>query len=174
MKEPLRYGLILGLICFLAAGLLSLVNFITTPKIMAQEALELENSLKEVIPGGILFEPLRSNNETAYYKVLDKNKLLIGVIFKTSARGYSGVIDTLAGMTIEGKIIAIKVLNQNETPGLGSRITEPDFTGQFKGKFDSDLKNIQAITGATISSKAVIDSVKNKASEIMELLKNAK
>ncbi|MBU2258698.1 MAG: hypothetical protein KJ926_06220, partial [Candidatus Omnitrophica bacterium] len=103
MKEPLRYGLILGLICFLAAGLLSLVNFITTPKIMAQEALELENSLKEVIPGGILFEPLRSNNETAYYKVLDKNKLLIGVIFKTSARGYSGVIDTLAGMTIEGK-----------------------------------------------------------------------
>lgn len=174
MKEPLRYGLILGLICFLAAGLLALVNFLTTSKIMAQEALKQENSLKEILPEGIFFEPLRLNSDTAYYKVLDKNKRLIGVVFKASAKGYSGMIDTLAGMTVEGKITAIKILSQNETPGLGSRITEPGFTGQFKGKFNPDLKDIQAITGATISSKAVIDSVKNKASEIMELLKNAK
>jgi Na+-translocating ferredoxin:NAD+ oxidoreductase subunit G len=172
MKEPLRYGLILGLICFLAASLLALVNFLTTPKIMAQEILKQENGLKEISPEGIFFEPLRSNNETAYYKVFDINKVLIGVVFKARALGYSSMIDTLAGMTVEGKITAIKVLNQNETPGLGSRISEPDFTGQFKGKFIPDLKDIQAITGATISSKAVIDSVKSKASKIMELIKN--
>ncbi len=172
MKEPLRYGLILGLICFLAAGLLAGVNFLTAAKIMAQEAIKQENGLKEVLPEGIYFEPMILNNETAYYKVLDKNKRLIGVVFKTSAKGYSSMIETLAGMTVGGKITAIKVLSQNETPGLGSRIADPDFTGQFKDKFNPDLKDIQAITGATISSKAVIDSVKNKASEIIELIKN--
>lgn len=172
MREPLRYGLILGLICFLAAGLLAGVNFLTTPRIIAQESLEQESGFKELLPEGIFFEPATFNNEIVYYKALDKNKRLTGIVFKAESKGYSSVINTLVGMTIKGKVTAIKILSQNETPGLGSRVSDPGFTGQFKGKPVPELNDIQAITGATISSKTVIDSVKNKASEIMELLKN--
>jgi electron transport complex protein RnfG len=75
-------------------------------------------------------------------------------------------------MTKDGTITAIKILNQNETPGLGARIIEPEFTRQFSNKDLSALNDIQAITGATISSRAVIEAVKKKAGEIKELIKN--
>jgi len=77
----------------------------------------------------------------------------------------------MAGMDVQGKITAIKVLSQNETPGLGSQVSGLSFTSRFSGKSIPDLENIQAITGATISSGAVIDSVKKKAEEIRSLLK---
>ncbi|MFH1398105.1 MAG: RnfABCDGE type electron transport complex subunit G [Candidatus Omnitrophota bacterium] len=174
MKESLRCSLTLSLICFLAAGLLALVNFFTISKIMAQETLKEESSLKEVLPEGISFEPMKLNNETVYYKAVDKNIKLVGIAFKAVIQGYSGTITTLVGMNTKNKITAIKILNHSETPGLGSQINEPNFTGRFIDRSVSEMSDIQAITGATISSKAVIDSVKNKASEITELLKNAK
>ena len=77
-------------------------------------------------------------------------------------------------MDAQGKISVIKVLDQNETPGLGGMVSDVSFTSRFSGKNISDLDGIQAITGATISSRAVIDSVKKKAEVIQSLLKNEK
>ena len=74
-------------------------------------------------------------------------------------------------MDTQGKLIAIKVLSQNETPGLGGQVADASFTSRFSGKNISDLNDIQAITGATISSRAVIDLVKKKAEEVLSLLK---
>lgn len=75
-------------------------------------------------------------------------------------------------MTLDGKITAIKVTNLSETPGLGSRVAEPDFLGRFSHRKISELSQVEAVTGATISSRAVIDSVKKKAEEVAKLLKN--
>jgi len=174
MKEMVRYGMILAVICAVAAGLLAGVNSLTKPKIIAQAQAEEEASLKEVIPDAEHFEAIKSADIILYYKAYSKEKKLVGVAFKTSAKGYSSQIDTMVGMTVYGTITAIKILNQNETPGLGSRVTESGFTGQFNKKNIPDLNTVEAITGATISSKAVIDSVKNKAEEIIQLLKNGK
>jgi electron transport complex protein RnfG len=170
VKEMIRYGFILAIICIVAAGLLAGINTLTKPRIIAQAQAEEEASLREVLPLGAHFEAVKSQDSIVYYNAQDKAGKLIGVAFKTSGKGYSGTIETMAGMLKDGTITAIKILNQNETPGLGARVSEPDFTGQFKNK--RDLVNVQAITGATISSKAVIDSVEKKAQEIKGLIKN--
>ncbi len=172
MKETLRYGFILAMICVVASGLLAGMNSLTKPKIIAQAQGEEKTALREVMPQGEYFEPIKKGEDIIYYKVHNKDGKFIGVAFKASGKGYSSVIDTLVGMSQDGSITAIKILNQNETPGLGLRIAESSFTGKFTNKNIQDLTGIQAITGATISSKAVIDSVKKKAEEIRDLIKN--
>ena len=77
-------------------------------------------------------------------------------------------------MTRDGIISAIKILSQNETPGLGAKVVEPDFTRGFSNKKLTELNDVKAITGATISSHAVIDSVKKKAEEIRGIIKDEK
>jgi electron transport complex protein RnfG len=172
MKEMIRYGFILALICIVAAGLLAAVNSLTKSRIITQVQAEEEASLKEVIPEAEYFEPVKSEDEIIYYKALDKTKKIIGAAFKAQGKGYSSTIETMVGMRQDGSIIAIKVLSQNDTPGLGARVVESSFTDQFRDK--KDLSDIQAITGATISSKAVIDSVKKKSLEVISLIKNEK
>jgi Na+-translocating ferredoxin:NAD+ oxidoreductase subunit G len=164
MKETFKFGFILGFICIIAAGLLAWIDILTKPKILAQEKLEEKLSLKAVFPLADRFEEVREGGEIDYYKAFDAKGELLGYAFKATERGYSGEVKTIAGMRKDGEIAAIKVLFHNETPGLGSRIAADDFTNRFKGI--SDLSKVEAITGATISSKTVIDSVKNRAEEV--------
>lgn len=173
MKEMIRYGFILGLICLIASGLLAGINSLTKARIIAQAQGEEEASLKEVIPEATHFESVKSKeDEVIYYKAYDQNRKLVGIAFKASGKGYSSTVETMVGMKIDGTINFIKILGQNETPGLGQRIVEPAFTSQFTNKDIQGLDEVQAITGATISSKAVIDSVRKKAEEIKTLIKN--
>lgn len=169
MREAVRYGFILSLICVVASASLSVVNSFTKPRIIAQVKAEEEIGLKEVLPEAGDFRPVRSEDETIYYKAYRKAKF-VGVVFKAGGKGYSSTIETMVGMLKDGTVTAIKMLSQNETPGLGSRIAESGFIGQFVNK--KNLNDIQAITGATISSRAVIDAVRIKAEEIKELIKD--
>jgi electron transport complex protein RnfG len=206
IPENIRYIITLALICFATASLLSGVYFLTRPKILQQKQKAQEEALKEVVPSAEYFEPITEDNKVIYFKAYassDKRKLL-GYAFKTEAQGYSSTIEAMAGMDTKGKISGIKILAQNETPGLGAKINEvlvaktlwqaigeyfssekrkdqisaePWFCAQFKGKNIEDLvvvktqtdKNIQAITGATISSEGLTDSVREKAKEILIL-----
>lgn len=172
MREIMRYGFILALICVVAAGLLSGVNAFTRAKIAAAAQAEEDAGLKEVLPGAIKFVAVRLDKDILYYKALDTRDKIAGFVFKAGAKGYSSVIQTLAGMFINGRISAIKVISQNETPGLGSRVSENKFTGQFNNQDSLNLSGVQAIAGATISSRAVMNSVMKKAQEVKELIKN--
>jgi electron transport complex protein RnfG len=174
MREIVRYGLTLSLICAVASASLAVVNSITRPMIIAQVQAEEGGSLKEILPEATHFEPVKSGNDIIYYKAYDKDGKFIGAAFKASAKGYSSTIEAVAGLTLDGKITAIKIVNQNETPGLGARITDSSFTGQFTNKNIQGLNEVQAISGATISSRAVIDSVSSKAQQIKELIKDGK
>lgn len=174
MKEMARYGFILALICIIAAGLLAGVNTLTRSKIVAQVLAEEQAALKEVMPQAVKFTEVKSGQEILYYRALDSQDKLVGFVFKASGKGYSSVIETLAGMFPDGKISAIKVVSLNETPGLGMRVTENSFTSQFNNQDALSLSGVQAITGATISSNAVMNSVIKKAQEIKELIKNEK
>lgn len=172
MKEMLRYGLILAIICIVAAALLAGINSFTRPRIIAQAQAEEETSLKEVLPEAADFQAVKRQDEVLYHKGLDKKGKIIGAAFKASGQGYSSTIETMVGMLKDGTITAIKVLSQNETPGLGAQVSEAKFTNQFMHKNIQGISSVQAITGATISSKAVIDSVRNKAEEIKALIEN--
>ncbi len=175
MKILIRYGFILGIICLLSAGLLAVVNAIAGPKILAQGLEQEQKTLSLVLPFAERFEAVKSKeNEVIFYKGFDKDNNLIGVAFKAEAKGYSSVIETMAGITLDGKIIAIKVINQNETPGLGSKITQADFIDQFKGQNSRELGGVEAITGATVSSGALIHSVKQKAAQVLKVLEDGK
>ncbi len=175
MKTMARYGFILGVICILASGLLATVNAFTKDKIIQQQKEEEERILTQILPGAISFEPVKApDDEVIYFKVYDKENKLIGLAFKASGEGYSSTVQAMAGMSLDGKITAIKIISQAETPGLGAKITWPVFTDKFSGKEVSGLSQVQAITGATISSRAVINSVEKKAKAVMELIKDGK
>ncbi len=174
MREAIRYGLILSIICMVAAALLAGVNSLTKSRILSQAQAEENSGLTEVMPSAASFEAVKNGQALVYYRALDKENKSIGVVFKAQAKGYSGIIETLAGMFDDGTIIAIKVVSQNETPGLGTRVTGQDFISRFTNRSIEKLTDVQAITGATISSNAVKFSVKAKAEEIKELLRNGK
>ncbi len=97
-----------------------------------------------------------------------ENGIITSVAIKTfSDNGFGGKIELIVGMLMDGTITGYKVIEQKETPGLGTKITENKFAGQFIGlnsyydtiKLKKDGGEIDAVTGATISSKAVIDAV---------------
>jgi electron transport complex protein RnfG len=136
----------------------------------AHPAAEPKSALKGVFPLADYFVPVESAGKIAYYRAQDKDKKLIGAVFQAEATGYVGKIIILAGMFKDGRINAIKILSQDETPGVGAQVQEPFFTGQFSRK--KDFNKIQAIAGATVSSQAVIDAVEKKAREIEELIRN--
>ena len=79
-------------------------------------------------------------------------------------QGVGGPIEMLVRLDKNGNIVDVKILSHNETPEYAKGITEPSFLNQFKGKnADDDFiigKDVDAVTGATISSKAVIDTLK--------------
>lgn len=168
----MRYGFTLAVICVIASGLLAAVNSLTQPRIIARAQAEEDAALSQLLPRASSFTPVKSGGEVIYYKGYDKDNKFLGAVFKASGKGYSSVIETMAGLTKDGRITAIKIVSQNETPGLGSKVAEPNFMLRFSAKDVRELSRVQAITGATISSTAVINSVAGKAREIEELIKN--
>jgi electron transport complex protein RnfG len=97
---------------------------------------------------------------------------LLAVAYGTSATGYHGPIEVMVGIDASGTLTGISIMTHTETPGLGARVVEEGFTGQFKGLSLSDELElsanggeIDAISGATLSSKGVLKAVK-KALEL--------
>lgn len=93
---------------------------------------------------------------------------LIGVAIKTkSSKGYSGDIWIMVGFNLAGDIQNIFVIEHKETPGLGSKMTAPSFVSQFLNKNPNQMKlkvkkdggDVDAITGATISSRAYSEAI---------------
>lgn len=174
MKEMIHYGIVLALICTIAAGLLAGANSLTKSKIIEQREAEEASSLQEVMPQAAVFNPVKKGTETIYYKCFDKDGKFVGAVFKAYGDGYSSTIETMAGILRNGTITSIKILAQNETPGLGTRVNEPSFREQFSNKNLEGLDGVQAIAGATISSTAVMESVEEKAKDIYRLIKDEK
>lgn len=141
-------------------------------KIADNAVKALNESIGTVIPGAVSKELIPSN-EMTIYKVYDKDlnapdKNLLGYAIVTFASGYQGSIKILVSVTPDfNKIITFRVLEHSETPGLGGNIVNSDFISQYeglstekeikviKGPSNKENNEISAISGATISSKAV-------------------
>ncbi len=170
MNQMVKFGLILGVICLAATLVLAVTYEVTKPKIDAAMHGEVQKALKTVMPEADFFK-LSTLDGTEYFEALSRSAL-IGYCLKTTGSGYGGYITIMIGFDTKGIIKGVRVLEHQETPGLGSKInevlpgqTDPYFLNQFKGKDGRGVrlgKDIDAITGATISSKAVTDTV-NKA-----------
>lgn len=128
-----------------------------------------DRNLRQVFPDAFFFRAVVENCVPLYYKAFDRQKHMLGYVFTASKRGYSSDIVTMVGMDTNGIITHIKILSQDETPGLGAKIVEGTFQQQFSGKEASNLDHrVDAISGATITSKAVIGSIQEKEKLIIE------
>jgi len=178
MNETLKLALILFLITAISATVLAVSNNITAPRIAEADKLKDKQAKIEILPEGKEFRPLDENKlneiKTNFDNVLEifeayNGNDLVGYTIKTVVNGYGGEIEFLTGISTEGKIMGIKILNHGETPGLGDNATKPAFTESFKNRsVDGEItasKNpsgdleVQALTSATRTTNAILDGV---------------
>lgn len=166
MKYFLKLGLILLFITAIASGILAYINSLTSPIISENARLEKELARKEVLPLASTFDSLGVINNEPAFAAFDKDNNLVGYTLLATQYGYSSDIKTMVGLTNDFLINKIKIIAQAETPGLGANSAKPEFQARFdnKGieqlKVDKDGGDIQSITGATITTRAVTNSIK--------------
>lgn len=181
MKTVIHMIATLTLIGIIAGGLLSEVNDWAYPLIQKNQKAETEKAIFLVQPEGKSYEVIQ-NPGLELYKVFDEQKNLVGYSLVSAGNGFQGKVKIMAGLNKElTEIKMIEILEQVETPGLGTKITEDPFKDQFKGlqtspqinwikgKSPEQPNEIQTITGATISSKAVVEIINSGLDKAREL-----
>lgn len=164
----------LGIICIIVSGLLAYVNSITAPVISANDQKTFEASMSEVLPNGgsfteekLSFTPDESGVElSSIYKAENGGYVATAVCHE----GYGGDITVMVGIKDDMTVNKIKIMSLSETAGLGAKSDTPEFMNQYNGLKNgiNVVKNnggsaadntISAISGATITSKAVTKAV---------------
>lgn len=182
MSNSLKMVLVLSLIAVASGGVLSLVYLVSYPGIEANLLEELKSSIFVVLPNT---EDYLENEKSGitYFEGRDSSGRTTGIALPAQGNGYQGVIKLMIGMTPDlSKITGVKVLEQVETPGLGGRIGESGFQDQFrslrtepaigyvKNKKPEKETDIQAITGATISSRSVVSIINTNIKRLKSYL----
>ena len=165
MKETLKLGISLFLITAISAIVLAISNNITSAKIAEADKLANDTARQEALPQGETFKSIENNK---LKEITEKNPEILeifegrkedgslaGYTFKVSVSGYGGKIEMITGISSEGKITGIKILNHEETPGLGANSTTDKELVVVKTQPTSD-NEVQGITSATVTSKAVV------------------
>jgi electron transport complex protein RnfG len=191
MNETVKLALILFLITAISATVLAVSNDITAPKIAEADALKDENAKREILPDGEEFKPLDEgklkaiqsshSNISEIYEAYSSGHI-VGYTIKMTTNGYGGEIEFMIGVSTEGRIMGINILNHGETPGLGANITKAYFTNSFKNKStDGEITaskepsgdtEVQALTSATRSTDAILDGVNTALKVYNEELAN--
>ena len=157
---------VLFLICVIVAAALAGTNLLTKDKIAEQAAKKAEESRKLALSAADSFEPAA---EQEYY-VGKAGGETVGYVFETSAKGYGGDVDVMTGISAEGKITGVILLDHEETPGLGANAEKEDFRAQFLQDVPETLLKlvkyqapqpgeVEAMTGASMTSRAVTEAV---------------
>lgn len=183
MNNVVKMLLNLIVIGALSGIILSGVFSVADPMIKANKEKELKEAIFLVLPGAVDFKVLEKTvgaEKLIVYKGIDEEGQPVGVAFKADGGGFQANIGLMVGLETDYlKLKAIEVLEQLETPGLGDKIRDASFRDQFKGldvsprveyiKYRKPEKpnQIQAITGATISSEAVVKNINNAVAKVV-------
>ncbi|MEX2442510.1 MAG: RnfABCDGE type electron transport complex subunit G [Alkalispirochaeta sp.] len=176
---------VLVLVTLVSGIVLATVYTRLIPMIRENQRLATERSLSALFDGDRNpdFEEVPTDGTTVYRAQSDNGELL-GYAVRVTTTGYGGEIQLLVGLTPDSETIrGIQVVEHIETPGLGGRITEDAFGEQFKGldatrdityvknaERNEDDNEIEAISGATISSSAVVSGINNVLDGVFETL----
>ncbi len=171
MKEIIKLGVILFLFCAIGSGVLAYVNEITKDKIKENKKLTEDAARSEVLPNVKFDGPFTANagkpDSLVYYMGKDTDGNIVGYTFVAAGRGYSSTVKTMVSVSPEFQVLKIKVIEQNETPGLGANCLKDDFAPRFEKMnitdlvVDKDGGKIKSITGSTISTRAITKSIRN-------------
>lgn len=176
MRKYIELPLKLFLITFIAGLLLGITYMYTKEPIAQQRAYQLQLSRQEAFPGAEFevvdedtWKKLATADEGApaikeVFKAIRNNETA-GYVISVLSGGYGGDMEIVVGIGLDKHITGLVVGSHNETAGLGANATNPAFRDQFRGKQrpvlskdepDSD-QGIDALTGATITSRAIVE-----------------
>ncbi|MDP3059082.1 MAG: FMN-binding protein [bacterium] len=162
MKEIFKLSLTLALICAVAGAALAATHGVTSVLIAERQEIELKSALSELLPEANTYQ-MTQVERLKYYKGYE-NGMFVGAVMVAAANGYGGAINLLVVVDTEGKVRKVRVTGHSETAGIGNKIEKLSFLNQFIGKSVKDQvivgKDINAVSGATISSKAVAAGVR--------------
>lgn len=180
---------VLVIICLVITLALSGTNLLTKNKIANLEIQKKNTAMQKLILADEFKEEVITvqNNETGEttevkYNTALKDGSVSGYIFTVAAKGYGGDISVMTAVDTKGSVIAIEILDASgETPGLGQNVTKPGWYSQFNGlkegitvikggSANAANNEINAVTGATISSKGVTKAVNQALDYADEIL----
>jgi len=176
MKDLLRLILVLTIICAVSAGLLALIENLTADARAQAKREEMLRAIRSVMPSGYVNEP-----DQAVLTVKDaageSHRIFVGLtadgqvtgyaLQAADPKGYGGQIQLMIGLTTDGVITGIEILQHKETPGLGTKIQDPEFRRTFHGKtldnatwkVEKEGGSFPQFAGATISPRSVVNAV---------------
>ena len=154
-----KLTVLLMVICAVTSAILGAVNMVTAPTIAQIAADKTAAAYNAVLPTTGDYEPVdyTDANVTAVAKCAE------GTVVEVSISGSQSTLALAIGVDNDGVITGVSVIDHGETPGLGAKAAEVEFTDQFKGQssglaLDKKGGEVVALTGATITSQAVVDA----------------
>lgn len=162
-------------ICIVIPLALALTNKLTADRIAGLEKEKSKAAMQRLIEADEFeLNSFSSENKFDYYTA-KKSSEIIGYIFTTTAKGYGGEVSVMTAVNTDGSVKSVEILDvSNETPGLGQNAAKENFYSQFEGKSgnvtllkngaDAQKQQVNAVTGATITSRGITNAV-NEALE---------
>ncbi len=175
MKETIKLGMILLIITVVSAGVLAVSNMLTKDKIAEMEIAASLDSLRDIfdeskeykaLDEGKLNEIKASNDSIVEIFEVYDNEVLYGYAIKTKSKGFGDSdLIIMTGFSNDGNVVGMRLLEHSETAGIGSKAEEPEFTEKFVGKSVETEITVDGISGATYTTRGVLDGV-NAAREV--------
>ncbi len=172
MRDYVKYAGVLFAITLVVAVLLGVVNMFTAPVIEQNTADKLKLATEAVLDGQIDYSteadhPIEGESTvqkiTSYITLGDR----VVYVVKVVPTGYGGEIEMLVGFDNRGLVTGVEIVNMSETPGLGANAKgNTDWLSQFMGKGQDEL---DAITGATVTSEAIQQGVNDARAQVMRI-----
>lgn len=178
MNESVKMIVTLIVIAVVVALALSGVNGLTKAKIEQNSIDKLNKSLQEVMVADS-YDVIKDDETGTVYEA-KKGGETVGYCVQNTVSGYGGDLTVLTGVYADGTVSKVEILAHGETPGLGAKSTDDSFKGQYVGKTAGEItvvknspgaQDIQAISGATITSNAVTEAVNQARDCIKEATK---
>jgi len=182
---------VLTAVATLIGGILATVYKAAAPQIEANRLAEEKRAIFEVLPDAVRYETIeallpgdKGEKVVKIFKGFDSDEDLVGYAYTVAGPGFQAIIKMMVGVEPDyKKLRGMQVLEQLETPGLGNKILYDEFRDQFKGlelepkveyvknKKPERPNEIQAITGATITSKSVVNIINKDSKKVIGYLK---
>lgn len=169
----LKLTLTLLVISAVVACLLGLTNYITADKIAEITAQKTAASMEEVLPADSYTELSYTGAEANVAAVYQAGEN--GFVVEVTPSGFGGTIDMVVGVGADGTVTGVSIVSMSETSGLGANASKDAFRSQYVGlsgelAVNKDGGEIDALTGATITSRAVTDGVNTALRVAAELM----
>lgn len=182
LKSVLKTGAILLTVGFICTLILSLCNHLTKDRIAELTAEKEKQTMVAVLPDAQTFDNVVHFSEGAVIDIFagKENGEIIGYCVKTNAMGYGGAISMMVGVNKDCTVSGVEIISMSETPGLGARANDKKFVGAYAGKtLGVSVKKsgapgeneVSAISGATITSKAITNGVNSALQAVNKILK---